>query len=300
MSATPPALPTAHDHDSLSHTHTLSPSNSAGGNLALSLLQLLLHLSHRSHPVPIPWHSGSNTGARPLPLPAGVATNSPWLDLTQSSPSCTANAAFDYLPTPAEQQRAEARRPACAAWPGRRAGRRPAPRRHLYAPDALLAHPLATLLLAPSWRGAPPLYLCAGRELLADEARHAARAMWRDGAAAVVLEEYEGMPHCFALVLPHLPETRRCLAGWAGFISGAVAAAGEGADGSGAGAGAGAGGVGESRFVKIKARTLEEVVVDPREVCEGGQFEREEAEVEERIWRKVREGLVGEEGVAKL
>ncbi|GAB1315763.1 hypothetical protein MFIFM68171_05973 [Madurella fahalii] len=286
-------------HEPVKPEHIVFAGDSAGGNLALSLLQLLLHLSHHSHPVPIPWHGWAT--AAPLPLPAGVAVNSPWLDLTHSSPSCTANAAFDYLPTPEQQRLAEAKRPPCAAWPpdntttdtttATTATGHP-PRKHLYAPDALLTHPLVTLLLAPSWRGAPPTYICAGWELLADEDRHAARKMWRDGARTVVLEEYEGMPHCFGLVLPHLKEARRCLAGWAGFIKGAVAAAGEGRDGGG--------GVGESRFVTIRAKTLEEEVVDPREVCEGGRFEKEEAEVEERIWRRVRGGLLSEEGIAKL
>lgn len=198
-----------------------------------------------------------------MPLPAGVAVNSPWMDITHSSPSCTTNGSFDYLPTPARQRAAEAQRPRCAAWPAT------PPRAHVYVADSLLAHPLVTLLLARTWRGAPPTYVCLGsRELLADEGRLAARLMrFRDGVP-VVLDEFEGMPHCFALVLPQLREARRCLEGWAGFIRRVVE---EGAKGV------------ESRFVTVRAKTLEEV---PLELGEVG--EAEQAEVEERIWWQVR------------
>lgn len=251
------------------------PAHSAGGNLSLALLQLLLHL-HR-HPHPITFH---NTTVPSIPLPAGVAANSPWLDITHSSPSCTANAAFDYLPTLPQQLAAESRRPPCAAWPT------DPPRKHLYAPDSLLAHPLVSPVLARSWAGAPPVYVCTGWELLADEDKFVAHKMWREGVR-VVFEEYEAMPHCFGLLFPQLREARRCLEGWAGFVKAVV----EGGPDAAVAGGEGAGG----RFVMVKARSLEEVVLEPGEVWKEG-----EEVVEERVWKRVRErGLEGE-GIAKL
>jgi hypothetical protein len=206
------------------------------------------------------------------------------MDMTQSSPSYETNAAFDYLPTPAQILSSEPRRPPCPAWPAN------PPRTHLYVADALLAHPLATLLLAPSWAGAPPVYMCTGWECLADEDRYVARKMWRDGVR-VVLEEYEAMAHCFAMVVPQIKEARRCIQGWAGFMK-EVVEMGQKEKGNGI--------RGESRFVTIKARTLEEVAIDPRSsgFTSGGVSEEEV--VEARVWQTIRERTVPEEGVAKL
>ncbi|KAL2174485.1 alpha/beta hydrolase fold-domain-containing protein [Thermothelomyces heterothallicus CBS 202.75] len=264
-------------HEAVKPEHIVFAGDSAGGNLSLALLQLILHLQRNSHTVL--WHGA----ARAVPLPGGVAVNSPWLDITHSSPSCTANAAFDYLPTLDQQLAAEARRPPCPAWPAS------PPRRHLYAPDSLLGHPLVSPVTARSWAGAPPVYVCAGWELLADEDKFAAHKMWREGVA-VVWEEYEAMPHCFAIVLPYLREARRCLEGWAAFIK-AVAEGGPTA----AAAAAAAAATPESRFLTIRAKSLEEVAVEPDSLWTDG-----EEVVAERVWRKVRERLVPEESVAKL
>ncbi|KAK4128477.1 hypothetical protein N657DRAFT_585522 [Parathielavia appendiculata] len=257
-------------HEPVKPEHLVFAGDSAGGNLSLALLQLVLHLNKHTHL--IPWHGTP----RQIPLPAGVAVNSPWLDITHSFRSCTTNAPFDYLPPPAQQRAAEAHRPACPIWPAT------PPRKHLYAPDSLLAHPLVSLVLARSWRGAPPVYMCTGWELLADEDKFVAHKMWREGVK-VLLEEFEAMPHCFALVMPQLREARRCLEGWAGFIKGVV----EG--------GAGGCGVGESRFVTVRAKSLEEVVGNIGEVWKEG-----EEVVEERVWRMVTERGITEEGIAKL
>ncbi|KAK3905057.1 alpha/beta hydrolase fold-domain-containing protein [Staphylotrichum tortipilum] len=251
-------------HAPVKPEHIVFAGDSAGGNLSLALLQLLLHLRRVSHTITPPWASPSE-GTTPaiIPLPAGVAVNSPWLDITHSSPSCITNAAWDYLPTLARQDAAELKRPACTIWPAR------PPRRHLFAPDALLPHPLVSLVLAPSWAGAPPVYVCTGWELLADEGRFLARKMVRQGVR-VVLEEYEAMPHCFAIVFPGLREGRRCLEGWAGFVKAVVEQGKKGV---------------ESRFVKVKAKTVEETVEEPGE---GGD-EEEEKGVEERVWKALGE-----------
>lgn len=134
--------------------------------------------------------------------------------------------------------------------------------------------------MAPSWAGAPPVWVCSGWELLADEDKFAVCKMRREGVS-VVWEEYEAMPHCFGLVLPHLRESRRCLEGWAGFVK-AVVEGGKEA-------------VGGSRFVTVRAKTLDEVEKTAEEVWTDG-----EDVVRERVWRRVRERVVPEEGVAKL
>lgn len=102
--------------------------------------------------------------------------------------------------------------PPCEAWPAN------PPRRNLYIADDLAAHPLASLVMARSWKGAPPIYLCTGWEILAYEDKFLARQLEADGVR-VVFEEYEGMPHCFAMMLQNAPSTPRCFKGWASFIS---------------------------------------------------------------------------------
>jgi hypothetical protein len=72
-----------------------------------------------------------------------------------------------------------------------------------------------------SWAGCPPVYICTGWELLSLEGRWLARKLSNDGVT-VVFEEYEAMPHTFALILPSTPNARTCYEAWAGFIRQAV------------------------------------------------------------------------------
>ncbi|KAK0742520.1 alpha/beta hydrolase fold-domain-containing protein [Apiosordaria backusii] len=254
-------------HESIPPNEIVFAGDSAGGNLCLSLLQLILHL-HRTGQRQILW----NGKMVDIPLPAGIAVNSPWLDVTHSSPSCIKNAPFDYLPEPSLLKAAEAKRPPCGIWPS-------TPRRsHIYVADELLMHPLVSVVLAKSWEGAPPVYICTGWELLADEDKYIAKKMWEEGVR-VRFEEYEGMPHCFGLIFPGLKEARRCFDGWGGFIKSVVE--GEGEQGS--------------RFLTIKAGTLEEAERKGEEVSQ---------DKEEVIRRRMEGQLKGErvvgEGVAKL
>jgi len=195
-----------------------------------------------------------------------VATNSPWLDMVRISPSLRANAAFDYLPA---QNAPDRRRAPCAAWPAS------PPRKAMYADDALLAHPLVSPLTARAWAGAPPFYVCTGWELLADEDRYFAAKLARD-RVPVTFEEYEAMPHCFALVCSHLAVARRCMASWAGFIRRAV----EDPDHT------------ETRFTCVRARSGEEVAMEPEGVSPYS---------EEEMRRWVREkSCVGAEEAEKM
>lgn len=217
---------------------------SAGGSLCMALLQTLLEL--RRQKMRITWFGAE----RDIPLPAGVAVNSPWMDPTVSSPSYQTNAAYDYIPSPNETDTSiisgadASKRPSCPAWPA------DPPRNNLYADDALMPHPLVALVAAPSWAGAPPVYICTGRELLRDEDCFAAAKLHRDGVA-VVFEEYEGMPHCFAMALDHLGGAKRCMKGWAEFISRAV----ERPESI------------SSSFTLIKAKTLQEVPIAAADVA---------------------------------
>ncbi|KAI0026192.1 alpha/beta hydrolase fold-domain-containing protein [Xylariomycetidae sp. FL0641] len=225
-------------HAAVAPEHVVFAGDSAGGNLALALLQTVQELRRQGRAVA--WFGA----ARPVPLPAGAAVNSPWLDLTQSLGSWRANARWDYLP--ATRMLAAPPPPADHLWPADPA------RRHLYVADALLLHPLASLHLARpgAWRGCCPVYLCCGWECLADEDRFLARRLADEGVP-VVLEQFQAMPHVFALLLPGLPEARRCLDGWAGFVREVT--------------GEKTGGV-ESRFTAIQAKTLKEEDIVPEKL----------------------------------
>ncbi|KAI9798164.1 MAG: hypothetical protein M1833_004913 [Piccolia ochrophora] len=233
--------------------------DSAGGGLAFSLLQLLLTM-HRLSPGPHPPTIRFNATTVPLPLPAGVAANSGWFDLTHSLPSVTANYKTDYLPPPCICPRTHF--PPCRMWPspspGQGAPPSSPPRDDIYTDTgSQLLHPLVSPVAAESWAGSPPLFLVTGDEQLADESGFvAARAAAQH--VPVVYERYETMPHCFAMTLPWLDVSRRCLRSWAGFATECVARAAATAEGeadslrtSGTVVGAGKGG-GE-REVDVRA-----------------------------------------------
>jgi acetyl esterase/lipase len=242
-------------HTAVKPEHIIFAGDSAGGNLALALLQTILELNRQSPAEPLSWHS--QTIRYPIPLPAGLALNSPWLDMTHSMPSCTANAVFDYLPSFSAGHELP-QQPVCEAWPAN------PPRKTLYVSDALIAHPLSTLLMAKSWKGSPPVYICTGWELLADEDRYLATKLFKDNVS-VVFEEYQAMPHCFAMIFNGTPGSRRCFDGWAGFIRDVTG--GKPVD---------------SRFTTIKAKGLEE---SPIEVGTLSEFSEEE--VRERVRKRI-------------
>lgn len=199
----------------------------------MALTQLLLEFKRTD--TKIQWFGQEVT----IPLPAGLALSSPWLDLTHSSPSCKSNAEFDFLPTLRGLDRTPL--PSCAAWPAS------PPRKALYCADSLLTHPLVTLLTARSWGGCPPVYISCGWELLADEDKYMAVKLHSDNVP-VVFEEYEAMPHCFPMVFKGRPMAVRCLDSWTGFITTVVEKGPA---------------VVEIAFKTIQAHTLNEVQIDP-------------------------------------
>ncbi|ROW08479.1 hypothetical protein VMCG_03025 [Cytospora schulzeri] len=235
-------------HEAVKPEDIVFSGDSAGGNLCMALTQLLLEFKRTN--TKIQWF-GQEVD---VPLPAGLALSSPWLDLTHSSPSCKTNAEFDYLPM--LQGLDKVPRPSCAAWPAN------PPRKVLYCADALITHPLVTLLTARSWEGCPPVYISCGWELLADEDKYMAAKLHAD-KVPVVFEEYEGMPHCFPMIFKGSPMSVRCLDAWTEFTTDVVEK--------------GPGSV-ESAFRTIKARTMKEMDIDP-----SGLSPYTEEELRERL-----------------
>ena len=94
------------------------------------------------------------------------------------------------------------------------------PRKALYADDDVLLHPLVSPLAATKemWQGSCPVYIVTGWELLNDEDRAAAQKMI-DAGVTVQFEEFQAMPHCFAMLLDGTPGSNKCFQDWAKFIS---------------------------------------------------------------------------------
>jgi acetyl esterase/lipase len=181
--------------------------DSAGGNLALSLLQLLLHLNRCSSAPTIRFHDREV----PLRLPAGVATGSAWNDLTRCMPSATANIDYDYILPPKPREEID-RYPACDVWPTDPG------RGNIYCDTSMLCHPLVSPVIAPDWRGSCPLWFSYGEEALLDDGKMLAARAARQGVP-VVWEEWEAMPHVFAQILTDHPAGKQCFDHWAAFCT---------------------------------------------------------------------------------
>ncbi len=199
-------------HDAVPASSLIVTGDSAGGNISMALLQLLLQL-HRgttatTAPPTVRFH-GKDVA---VPLPAGVGLNSPSLDLTRSMQWSQAFLQYDYLPTP---NLSPVTSPPCAVWPA------DPPRVHLYCEGSALAHPLVSPMASASWAGAPPVFFVCGEELLTDEAKTVARKMARQGVP-VVWEQWEAMPHCFSMVLTWTEASRVSYQRWADFVRDAV------------------------------------------------------------------------------
>ena len=194
-------------HAPVSASHIVFSGDSAGGGLCFALLQLLLQLNRSTTAKSISFHGQTIT--LPLPLPAGCATQSPWLDVTRSMPSINANAEYDYLPPPLTRDKASTF-PACEIWPT------DPPRGDLYCDTSMLCHPLVSPLAAKDWTGSCPLFIGYGEEMLSDESKIVASRATKQGVA-VVSEQWEAMPHCFALMLLGSPMSKRCFGDWTDF-----------------------------------------------------------------------------------
>lgn len=189
--------------------------DSAGGNLSLALLQLLLQINRTATSSasgkPQSFNFHGHQISLPLPLPSGVALNSAWADLTASMPSVTTNLKFDYLPPlGAEHDRFQHIKP-CKVWPA-------SPERvDLYCEGPQLLHPLVSPLAAQDWRGSCPVWFGYGEECLVDEGRGVAGLMAKQDVK-VEWWEFDAMPHCFCMVLIGTPISRLCYNKWAWFM----------------------------------------------------------------------------------
>jgi len=203
--------------------HALTPASnvvlagdSAGGGLCFALLQLLLQINRAAPTSPsLRFHNIDVT--LPLPLPAGLAVISPWIDVTQSLPSILNNAQYDYLPPPLSSS-ARARFPADDVWPTK------PPRGDLYCDTSILCHPLVSPVAAKDWDGACPVWIGVGEEMLVDESKVVAARMAKQGVP-VQWDMWEAMPHCFALMLDRVgvSAANKCFEQWAGFCVQAIA-----------------------------------------------------------------------------
>ncbi|KAK3050908.1 hypothetical protein LTR09_007986 [Extremus antarcticus] len=189
-------------HDAIPAKDIVLSGDSAGGNLAFALLQLLLQL-HRSSPNQTPTVRFHGQTVE-VPLPAGCSANSGWFDICRAMPSISSNAAYDYLPQASHDDPLTSRFPADSAWPSN------PPRGDIFCDLSLLDHPLTSVLAAQTWANSPPLWMCTGQEMLTDEDLIVASRVAQDGVK-VRLEVYEAMPHCFSMLLPSLASSDKCL-----------------------------------------------------------------------------------------
>lgn len=202
-------------HQPVSADKIIIAGDSAGGNLSLALLQTILTL-RRVSPM-VRFHGRE----MPIELPAGIAAISPWCDLTRSMPSHFNNAQYDYLDPPTAPPVTEFHPmpfPPDDVWPAN------PPRVDLFINASTTLHPLVSPLAARKelWKNAPPVFISLGEEALADEDLILARKMYQAGAP-VVVEQFEGMPHCHGLMMINTHAGRRFFKGLTGFCRDAVA-----------------------------------------------------------------------------
>jgi acetyl esterase/lipase len=201
----PPGAP----HAPVAADKIVISGDSAGGNLSAALLQLLLQL-HRSAAGEIPTVKFHGAEVK-VPLPAGVALNSPWCDMTSCLDSFQRNATYDYLPNSWNPDAI----PTCPIWPAK------PPRADIFAEGSALAHQLVSPVAAKSWKGSPPVFYMWGDELLTDEGGVMASRMVKDGVT-IIAEHFEAMPHCFALLFGDTATGKRCFDAWGQFCTDVV------------------------------------------------------------------------------
>lgn len=198
-------------HEAVKAGDIVFAGDSAGGNLVFALLQLLLQF-HRTSSKPTIVFRGRKVD---VPLPAGATGNSAWLDICRSLPSNTHNAKFDYLPVPSHDKDLTSQFKDDAAWPAT------PPRGDFFCDLSLLDHALVSPVIAEDWKGCPPVWLSAGWEMLRDEGASLAQRVVEQGGT-LWWEEFEGMPHCFQMLLPSLPTSDVCYKSWGEFCRRAV------------------------------------------------------------------------------
>jgi acetyl esterase/lipase len=192
-------------HDPVDARDIYFAGDSAGGNLAAALLQLIIEIRKlRQYGEATCWWNGEE---REVPLPAGAAILSPYVDMTRSFPSEVANLQFDIIPARGPPF---ANHDRCDIWPAK------SPRHHVYANDDALLHPLVSPVTTQDWTGCPPVWVCVGEECLADAGLFMAQKM-SSANVVVSVEQFSAMPHNFAL-LCESDSTTQAIRSWAEFI----------------------------------------------------------------------------------
>ncbi len=195
-------------HEPVPASSIVFSGDSAGGNLAFAL-SLLITTLIRTGQTTIPFH-GKDVALQP---PAGVAGNSPWLDVSHSLPSIYSYAQYDYLSPPASAPQP----PSCSLWPTT------PPRAEIFCNANILSHPLVSPLAAhpDQWTSHPPSFMITGYEMLTDSILVTSRRLFQSNTY-VEVRGYEGMPHTFGLVFPTTAASRDCFKRWADFCVDAV------------------------------------------------------------------------------
>ncbi|KAI4286498.1 MAG: hypothetical protein L6R35_004253 [Caloplaca aegaea] len=194
-------------HDPVPAKHIVLAGDSAGGNIALALLQLILQINRLATWEHLRFHG--RLLDLPIPVPAGLAGTSAWADITRCMPSVVSNARWDYLPPPMTNDKISTF-PHDEIWPT------DPPRGDLYCDLSMLCHPLVSPLAAKNWMGSCPMWLGYGEEMLADEGKSVAALAAQQGVT-VIWEQFEAMPHCFSMIFDQLKAGRRCFKNWADF-----------------------------------------------------------------------------------
>ncbi|KAI4656123.1 hypothetical protein J4E93_000841 [Alternaria ventricosa] len=254
-------------HDPVPASEIVFGGDSAGGTCCTALLQLLLQI-HRSTPsgqTPTVNFHGKRVD---IPLPAGVALASPWLDITRSLPSIEGAITYDYLPPPSSTDAREFPKDE-GVWPA------DPPRADFYAEASALMHPLVSPLIAKDWSKSPPLFFSVGEEMLRDEDAVMAQRCVTQGVT-VVWRDFEAMPHCFAMLLESVPSSAVHFSEYAKFCKEVVEGKKMGSNG-----------------VFIKAKSVERSEMDVKTGLTQIRFEEVEGYMQkgkERIERKFAKG----------
>lgn len=264
------APPSGSLHKAVPASKIVFSGDSAGGNLCLALLQTLLTLRRIS---PTVRFHGQDI---PIDIPAGIALISPWCDVTRSMPSVVHNAPYDYLAPPSQNPElayCPPKIPADEFWPCS------PPRVDFFANANALIHPLVSPLSAHKgfWKDAPPVFISVGEEGLTDEGLIVARRMHQIGVP-VVVEQFEGMPHCFGLMMMGASAGRRFFDGMANFCKAAIASTVKS--------------TGNINYITYKLRSTREIPLDDA-------VPLSEEEVDERLRKSSTWRLEGEKQLVK-
>lgn len=194
-------------HTAVPARYIILAGESSGGNIAFSLVQLILQLQRLSANgvATIRFHGRKVE----VPLPGGVSANSPTLDWSCSLPSRTRKETYhwDYLPAGKHDDCISHFVEEKGIWPTSQ------PRGDIYCDLALLDHPLVSPVVAQSWEGAPPMWISIGEERLQDEnISLAKRAAQQD--VKVTFDRYQAMPHAHTLCLPNTAWEKQCMRRW--------------------------------------------------------------------------------------